>query len=90
MSLISVTVKFFGSIGDRFSWSYDHERGICVALHDGLTIEALLQNLGLSGDEVGLLVVRGLPRALTHELKDADEVSICLSLAKAGGVERLE
>lgn len=90
MGLISVTVKFFGSIGDRFCQGYDHEQGICVALHDGLTIEALLQNLGLSGDEVSLLVVRGLPRSLTHELKDADEVSVCLSLAQAGGCERPE
>ena len=81
MPSITVNVRLFGTLKDRASGSYDHEKGINVALDEGASIRDLLRGIGLSEKEAGFFVVNSVPRKLTDRLSNGDEVSVFLPLA---------
>jgi hypothetical protein len=76
-----VNVKFFGTLKDHVP-GYDCDRGVDVVLDEGKSIRDLLHVLRLPETGSKLFLVRGLARNLTDELKDADEVNICLPIGR--------
>jgi molybdopterin converting factor small subunit len=81
MKSVVVSVKLFGTLRDRVSGGYDHEKGMKASLREGATIQDLLHAIGLSEKEAGFFVVNGVSKKLMDGLSDRDEISIFLFLA---------
>jgi molybdopterin converting factor small subunit len=80
MASITVHLRLFGTLRDRVSGGYDHEKGIDVSLDEGATIQGLLHAIGLSEKEAGFFVVNGVLKKFTDRLADGDKISAFLPL----------
>ena len=80
MEAIEVNVKLFGTLRNYLR-EYNPSKGAIIVLDKGNTIRDLVEVLNLPEGEMKLFfVVKGLPRKITYQLEDADEVSIFLPL----------
>ena len=80
MASIKVNVKLFGTLRDRVSGSYNHEKGMEVLLREGATIQDLLHAIGISEKEAGFFVVNQVSKRLMDRLSDGDDIGIFLPL----------
>ena len=79
MEAIGVNVKLFGTLRNYLR-DYNPSKGAIIVLDKGNTIRDLVEVLNLPEGEMKLFFVKGLPRKITYQLEDADEVSIFLPL----------
>jgi molybdopterin converting factor small subunit len=72
---MKLRVMLFGTLRSRMR-GYDPGKGIEIDMTSGSTVEEMVRCLGLSPDEAGVVLVKGVCKRFSEPLEDGDEVNI--------------